>query len=35
MCIIVPNAIFAALNCKRTEFRETIAMAQRILKRQF
>ena len=35
VCVTVPNVIFAVLNCKRTEFRETIALAQRILKRQF
>ena len=35
ICLVVPNAIFAVLNCQRTEFSETIAMAQRILKKQF
>ena len=35
ICLVVPNAIFAVLNCKRTEFHETIAMAQRILKKQY
>ena len=35
VCIIVPNVIFAACNCKRREFKETISFAKRILKRQF
>lgn len=35
ICVIVPNVLFAVLNCRRPEFRETMSMAQRILKRQF
>jgi O-antigen/teichoic acid export membrane protein len=35
ICIIVPNAIFAALNCKRPEFGGMMNMVRRILKRQF
>lgn len=35
ICVIVPNVAFAALNCRRTEFQETITMVRRILKRQF
>lgn len=35
ICMIVPNVFFAALNCKRQEFGETINMIRRILKRQF
>ena len=35
ICVIVPNAIFAALNSRRPEFRETINMVRRILKKQF
>lgn len=35
ICVVVPNVIFAALNCKRPEFHETMSMVWRILKRQF
>ena len=35
ICVVVPNAIFALLNCKRPEFREAMNLVQRILKRQF
>lgn len=35
ICIIVPNVIFAALNCKRAEFSGMMNMVQRIIKRQF
>lgn len=35
ICAVVPNAIFALLNCKRPEFNGTMNMLQRILKRQF
>lgn len=35
ICVIVPNVIFAGLNCRRPEFRETMTMIQRILKKQF
>ena len=35
VCVVVPNLIFAALNCKRTEFGEMLVMIRRILKRQF
>lgn len=35
VCIVVPNVIFAALNCKRPEFKETISFVKRIFKRQF
>ena len=35
ICIIVPNVIFALLNCRRTEFKETISFFHRIVKRQF
>jgi O-antigen/teichoic acid export membrane protein len=35
VCLIVPNVIFALLNCKRPEFRETVTMAKRILKKQY
>lgn len=34
-CVVVPNMIFVACNCKRKEFQETIAFARRIMKRQF
>lgn len=35
VCVVVPNVIFALLNCKRPEFREMMNMVRRILKRQF
>lgn len=35
VCVIVPNVIFAVLNCRRKEFREAKAMVLRIFKRQF
>lgn len=35
VCVIVPNVIFGALNCRRKEFQDAKAMVQRILKRQF
>lgn len=35
VCVVVPNVIFALLNCKRPEFHEMMSMVQRILKRQF
>lgn len=35
ICVTVPNAIFALLNCKRPEFHEMMRMVLRILKRQF
>lgn len=35
ICVMVPNVIFALLNCKRPEFHEMMCMVQRILKRQF
>ena len=35
ICVIVPNVLFAALNHKRPEFRETMIMVQRILNKQF
>lgn len=35
ICVIVPNVLFAALNHKRPEFRETMTMVQRILNKQF
>ena len=35
VCVIVPNMIFVACNCKRKEFKETMAFAKRIVKRQF
>lgn len=35
ICVVVPNVIFALLNCKRPEFHEMMNMVQRILKRQF
>lgn len=35
ICLIVPNVIFAVLNCRRQEFREMMNMVKRILKRQF
>ena len=35
VCVIVPNVIFALLNCKRPEFHEMMNMVRRILKRQF
>ena len=35
VCIVVPNGIFAILNCKRTEFKDTLHFVQRIMKRQY
>lgn len=35
ICVMIPNVIFALLNCKRPEFHEMMCMVQRILKRQF
>lgn len=35
VCVIVPNVIFAALNCRRKEFMDAKAMVLRILKRQY
>ena len=35
ICVIVPNVIFAALNCRRAEFRLARDMVLRILRRQF
>ncbi len=35
VCVVVPNVIFALLNCKRPEFHEMMSMVRRILKRQF
>ena len=35
VCVVIPNLIFAFMNCKRWEFRETLKFAARILKRQF
>lgn len=35
VCVIVPNMIFVACNCKRKEFKETMAFAKRIVKRQY
>ena len=34
ICLIVPNAIFAALNFRRPEFAGTVALASRILRRK-
>lgn len=33
MCVIVPNAIFLCLNCRRQEFKDSTAMLLRVLKR--
>lgn len=35
VCIVVPNGIFAILNCKRTEFKDALHFVQRIMKRQY
>ena len=35
VCVIVPNAVFVCLNFRRQEFRDALAMAKRIVKRQF
>lgn len=35
VCVIVPNAVFAALNFYRQEFRDSVAIVLWILKRQF
>ena len=35
VCVIVPNVIFAALNFRRREFQDSMAMVMRILKRQY
>jgi hypothetical protein len=35
VCVFVPNVIFAALNFRRREFRDSVAMVLRILKRQY
>ena len=35
ICVVIPNLIFAALNCRRPEFRETMGLIRRIMKRQF
>ena len=35
ICVVIPNLIFAVLNCRRPEFRETMGMIRRIMKRQF
>ena len=35
VCVIVPNVVFAALNFRRREFAGTLALAKRILRRQF
>ena len=34
-CVLIPNLLFAIMNCKRWEFRETLRFVARILKRQF
>lgn len=34
ICLVVPNVIFAVLNCRRKEFRETKEMVVRIIKRR-
>lgn len=34
ICLIVPNVVFAGLNCRRPEFGETLQMLGRILKRK-
>ena len=34
LCLIVPNAVFVALNCRRPEFIGTMDLAKRILKRK-
>lgn len=35
VCMIVPNVVFAALNYRRQEFRDSMTMVLRILKRQY
>ena len=35
VCVIVPNVVFICLNFRRQEFADTLAMAKRIVKRQF
>ena len=35
ICVIVPNVIFIACNFKRDEFKQTMELVKRILKRQF
>lgn len=35
VCVIVPNVVFVCLNFRRQEFADTLAMAKRIMKRQF
>lgn len=35
VCVIVPNVVFICLNFRRQEFADTLAMAKRIMKRQF
>lgn len=35
ICVIVPNIIFAGLNCKSKEFQNSVLFAKRILKRQY
>lgn len=35
ICLIVPNVIYACMNCKRKEFSEAFRLAMRILKRQY
>lgn len=35
VCVIVPNVVFVCLNFRRQEFADTLAMAKRIIKRQF
>ncbi len=35
ICMIVPNGIFALLNCRRPEFRQAAQMLSHILKKQF
>ena len=34
ICVVVPNALFALMNCRRAEFKATMEMAQRIRARQ-
>lgn len=34
VCVIVPNAVFAAANCRRQEFKDTLQLAMRVMKRQ-
>jgi hypothetical protein len=35
VCVIVPNVVFLCLNCRRQEFKDSIAMLLRVLKRQY